>query len=155
MDTALVTFNELEPAQRLRERLIQSGIQAVIRDESKRERLWFMSEPLAAIHVEVPQSAYITAQNLIQEWDQADGVLKEAVRCPECGSGRVEFPQFPRKFYLPRFGALLLALRILPRNFYCQSCHYTWPTAVRLEGKKDVLGWPADSRLWHGKQKRS
>jgi hypothetical protein len=153
MNTVLATFNELEPARRLGERLLQAGIHAVIRDESRRERTWFMSRPLAAFHVEVRQSAYLQARGLIEEWDQADGALKEAVRCPECNSSHVEFPQFPRKFFLPRLGALLLVLGIVPRKFYCFDCHSTWPTEIRLEPKPDILGWPSDSKLWHDKPK--
>jgi len=145
----LATFNELEPAQKLRERLQQAGIPANINDESKVERFWFMSEPLASIHIEVPQPKYLEARKLIENWNQADGALHSAVRCPECESSRVEFPQITRKFITPALGGLLMAMRMIKREFYCLDCHYTWPLSVALKPRLDVLGWPSDSKLWH------
>lgn len=44
---------------------------------------------------------------------------------------------------------VFMAMRILPRKFYCFDCHYTWPTVTWLYRKRDILGWPLDSRLWH------
>src|SRR5437763_4576735 len=145
----LATFHEAEPAQQLRTRLEQAGIQAVVEDESKLQRFWFLSEPLAAIHVEVPGPDYEKAARLIQEWDQAQGLLKEAVRCPSCHSPRVEFPQLTRKFITPSLGTLLMVIGLIPREFYCHDCHYTWPKALRLQPSRDALGWPKESKLWH------
>src|SRR5439155_8413975 len=144
----LATFNELGPAQQLQARLQQAGIPAVIHDESKVQRFWFMSEPLAAIHVEVPQPHFVKAVRLIAEWHQAEGLLNDAVRCPACHSCRVEFPQLTRKFVTPSFGTLLMAIGLLQREFYCVDCHYTWPTAIRLDPPRDALGWPRQSKLW-------
>jgi hypothetical protein len=150
----LATFHELESARQLRGRLQQAGIQSVIHDESKLERFWFMSEPLAAFHLEVGRQDFAKARRLMEDWHESDGILQGAVRCPECNSARVEFPQVPRKFITPGLGSLLLALKILPREFYCFDCQYTWPLAVPVTRKRDILGWPYDSRLWHPEQAR-
>jgi hypothetical protein len=80
---SVATFNAQEPAQTLLLRLQQASIEAIIHDESKLERFWFMSEPLAAFHVEVPQPDYLRARELIEEWDQAERILQTAVRCPD------------------------------------------------------------------------
>ena len=145
----LATFNELGSAQQLQRRLQQAGIPAVIHDESKVQRFWFMSDPLAAIHVEVQQPDFFKAAKLIAEWDGAEGVLNKAVRCPACRSCRVEFPQLTRKFVTPSLGTLLMAIGLVPREFYCVDCQYTWPTAIRVEPARDALGWPIQSKLWH------
>ena len=63
----VATFNETGPAQQLRDRLQRAGIQTRVNDESKLERFWFMSEPLAAFHVEVHQSDFLNARRLIHE----------------------------------------------------------------------------------------
>ena len=81
----VATFNALSPALVLCQQLQEAGINALINDESVLERFWFMSEPLAAIHVEVRQPDYLPARKLIHEWEKSRGVLKDAVRCPECG----------------------------------------------------------------------
>lgn len=58
----VATFNELEPARQLQAKLQQAGIAAIIHDGSKLERYWFMSAPLAAIHLEIPQPRYLEAR---------------------------------------------------------------------------------------------
>ncbi|HEY6166441.1 MAG TPA: hypothetical protein VI454_00285 [Verrucomicrobiae bacterium] len=145
----LATFNELEPAQQLQERLQQAGIQSTLRDESKLERFWFMSDPLAAIHLGVSQPDYLRARAMILEWDKADAVLKEAVHCPECNSTRVEYPQTSRKFVTPMLANVLMVLRLAKREFYCLDCHFMCPTFERLEPERDALGWSYESKHWH------
>ncbi len=143
----VATFNELEPAQALREQFTRAGIQASIHDESKLERFWFMSEPLAAIHVEVRQPDFLKARRLMTEWEASTPLLKAAVRCPECGSSRVEFPQITRKFLLPVFEAVFMAMHLIPREYYCEDCHYTWPKDKPVQPKLDILGFPPDSAI--------
>ncbi len=145
----VATFNEWEPARELQSRLEKVRIQAIIRDESKLERFWFMSEPAAAIHVEVRQPDYVTARQQIKEWNQRDGILRQAVICPECGSPRIEFPQITRKFLMPVVEACLMLLHIMPREFYCLDCQYSWPKKRPPKREFDLLGFPYDSRFWH------
>jgi hypothetical protein len=143
----VATYNEKEPAEELKDRLAAAGIPAVIHDESKLERFWFMSEPAAAIHVEVRQPDYLRARQFIQEWHQCDGILKRAVVCPACGSPRAEFPQITRKFLMPIVEACLMALHILPREFYCLDCQYTWPKTKPSKREFDILGFPRDAKF--------
>ena len=143
----LVTFNELEPAVLLQKRLQQAGVPAIIHDESKLERFWFMSTPFAAIHIEVPQPQYLRARQLLLEWDKADNALHSAVRCPECQSSRVEFPALTRKFVTPVLMRLFTSLHVMPEEFYCLDCHYTWPTVTPIQPKLDILNWPIDSHM--------
>jgi hypothetical protein len=145
----LVTFHDLKPALQLRERLQAAGIEAEINDESTMEKYWFMSEPLAAVHLEVSEADYDTAAGMLKEMGKTEGLISGAVQCPECDSMRVEYPQFSRKFFTPRLGSVLLAMKLLPRAFYCLDCHYTWPAAEPIEPKVDMLGWRCDSKLWH------
>lgn len=145
----IVSFNELEPAQKFRDRLLRAGIEAQISDESNTEKYWFMSTPLAAIHVEVPEADFVQTAALIRSLGKLEGGVAGAVQCPECASTQVEYPQTSRKFYTPRFSSFLLALNILPREFYCLDCHYTWPAVEAVERESDLLGWPKDSKLWH------
>jgi len=145
----LVTFHEMKPALLLRDRLVSSGVLAQINDESVTEKYWFMSEPLAAIHVEVDETDYDKAVEYLKELKQGGESPSGMVQCPECESARVEYPQFSRKFFTPRLGSVLLALKLLPRSYYCLDCHYTWPESEEIEPKRDLLGWPYKSKLWH------
>jgi len=123
----IATFNERRQAEPLRARLKESGIPAEIEDESAMERLWFVSSPLAGVRLKVRSSDYKKAIRLLHRWDVMDGVLSDAVRCPECGSSRVEYPQHTKKFFLPNLLGLLAAAHLLERAFYCEDCHCTWP----------------------------
>jgi rubredoxin len=156
-DFCVATFNERPPAEMLRQELLNAGLPAEIHDESRAERFWFFSQPLAAIHVKVKAPDYLKARQLIQEWDAARSVLKEAVRCPDCGSSRVEFPQVTRKFLSPAVHVLLMTLRIVPREFHCRDCYFTWPPESEkpVEPERDVMGWPVRSRLLHSKSSRA
>ena len=147
---SVATFNERAPAEALRLQFCKAGVKATLNDESKLERFWFMSEPLAAIHVEVPQPDYLRARQLMSEWEKSSELLKPAVRCPECQSVCVMFPQITRKFFTPALCQLVLtALHITPRQYYCLDCHFTWPKVPRVEPELDVLGFPMDSKFWH------
>jgi len=143
----VATYNEQEPAGELKCRLEAAGIPPVILDESKLERFWFMSEPAAAIHVEVRHPDYLRARQFIRKWHQYDGILKLAVVCPACSSPRVEFPQITRKFLMPIVEACLMALHVLPREFYCLDCQYTWPKTKPPKREFDILGFPRDPNL--------
>lgn len=145
----VATFNERAPAEELRAQFSRVGLNAVLHDESKLERFWFMSEPLAAIHVEVPQADYLRARRLLGEWETTSELLKPAVRCPECQSSRVEFPQGTRKFITPALCVMLLnALHITSREYYCLDCHFTWPKVAPEPAGPGLQGFPLDAKFW-------
>jgi hypothetical protein len=143
MKLLLASFNQLEPATALKERLEKAGIHAIVHDETLLQRFGFMTKPAAAEKVEVDEHDYVTASRLVQEWDKADGALRDAVRCPECQSTRVEYPQYTRKFVTPILVESFISLGLFPKEFYCQDCHYTWPKKASVERERDILGWPA------------
>jgi hypothetical protein len=146
----VATFNERAPAERLQEQFQRAGVPTFLHDESRLERLWFVAEPLAAFHVEVPQSDYLKARRLINGWEKSTHVMQVAVHCPDCHSSRVEFPHIPRKFITPAlFQMLLIGLHVLPREYHCLDCHFTWPKVARVVPQLDVLGWPLNSKIWH------
>ena len=144
----VATFDDHAPAERLRSQFNQAGLNSVLHDESKLERFWFMSEPLAAIHVEVTQPDYLRARQLMSEWENSSDVMRAAVRCPECRSSRIEFPQITRKFYTPALCHIAMTLlHIVPRKFYCMDCHFTWPKVQKIEPQLDILGFPLNSKF--------
>jgi hypothetical protein len=145
----VATFNEPAPARTLCDRLELAGHRALHQDESGMQQFWFLTEPLAAHKVEVEESELASVRRLIGEWDRADGALRAAVRCPQCGRSRIEHPQFTRKFLTPVFAELLVTLRIFPKAFYCQDCQLTWPQEAEPKPDLDLLNWPNKSRWWH------
>ncbi|MEO8427922.1 MAG: DUF2007 domain-containing protein [Verrucomicrobiota bacterium] len=124
----VATFNKREQAEPLRQRLEAAAIHAEIHDEHRFEWLWFVFKPLAAIRLKVHKKDFETARTLLNELDATEGVLRDSVRCPQCRSSRIEYPQFTRKGVLPNLvGGLASAVGFIDKEFYCQECQHTWP----------------------------
>ena len=128
MKVTVATLNEKAQAEPLKNRLEESGIPAEISGESVLRRLWFVRRPIACIKLKVRASDYEKALRVLRIWDSVEAVMHDAIRCPACGSSRIEFPQFTRKFFLPNLLGLLAAVGLLRREFFCKDCQHTWPT---------------------------
>lgn len=138
----LATFNEMEKALHLKERLDRAGVHADIYDESKLQKFWFMSESLAGKKIRVDEKDFEMAKEVLAGLDASEDVLHDAVRCPQCQSSRVEYPQFTRKFITPTLVEIFCTLHLVEKEFYCMDCHFTWPKEEKLLPELDVLGWP-------------
>ena len=142
--TKLAAFNELPPAEALVARLRQSEIESFIHDESNQQKwqLWNL-KPHAHLHVRVGVDQEANARNLLNEWAAEDGSNLGAVRCPDCGSFTVEYPQFSRKTLLGALPAALAPAGLIERAYYCEACHLTWPAEPpKQEPELDILNWP-------------
>jgi predicted RNA-binding Zn-ribbon protein involved in translation (DUF1610 family) len=143
----LATFNETPPAESLKDRLLDAGLHAELIDDSGTQAIFFMSaHPRAQMKVQVRKEDYERAKTLVQEWER-DGVLSQAVRCPQCGSSRIEYPQFSRRTAGSMFFAMLSAAHLIPREYYCEDCQFTWPDKVPAEIDRDALNWPRTSKV--------
>lgn len=144
----IATFNERPPAELLEQRVEAAGIEAEIVDESDVQKNWFLSKtPLASVRVRVNKSDYDRTKTMVMEWDAADGALKDAIRCPECGSSRIEFPQFTRKFLHTNAAALAAKVGIIPLEFFCEECQFTWLPEPEVKPDLDVLNWPKSDKM--------
>lgn len=113
-----------EPA---RQRLAEVGIPARIHHEPGVARLWFVSTRNGGARLEVPAFYEEAAVKVLIEGDAATTLLGSAVRCPECGSLRVDYPQFTQKSLLTNLMLGVAAeLRLLERDYYCEDCHCMW-----------------------------
>ena len=121
------TFNESAKAKRLKERLQAAGLHADMINEGHIQQVAFMSKPQANVKVQVDDNDFERAQKLMIEWEASDPDIGAAmIRCPQCGSSRIEYPQMTRKFMTPALASVLFALKIFPKEFYCEDCHFTW-----------------------------
>jgi transposase-like protein len=136
----IATFNEPAKAKQIKRRLQDAGVRADIHNEAPLQQVGFMARPQANAKVMVEDDDFERAQAFMIEWEANDPEIAAAiVRCPQCGSPQIEYPQMTRKFITPAMVALLCALRIIPKEFYCQDCHFTWSNE-----EQRTIG-----RLWH------
>jgi hypothetical protein len=122
----IATFNEPAKAKHLKDRLQQAGLKADIHNEGHLQQVAFMAKPQASVKVMVDEDDFEAAQKLMVEWESTDPDIGSAIRCPQCVSSRIEYPQLTRKFLTPALASVLFALRIFQKEFYCQDCHFTW-----------------------------
>lgn len=136
----IATFDDPAKAKRLKDGFQKAGLKADIHNEGHLQKVAFMSKPQANVKVQVDDSEFEKAQSLMVEWETSDPDIAAAmIRCPQCGSSSIEYPQLTRKFMTPAVASVLFALKMFPKEFYCEDCHFTWSNE-----DETTLG-----RLWH------
>jgi DNA-directed RNA polymerase subunit M/transcription elongation factor TFIIS len=131
----IATFNNSQPAERFREWLEHAGIPAKVLDQRLLQKIWFLARPYSSFHVNIDRDSFEQAHALLSEAGEHSQLLAEAIRCPQCGSLRVEYPQMTRKFALPSLVAHGLTLFGIKHEFYCQACQYTWRQPHKANGQ--------------------
>jgi hypothetical protein len=120
-------FSKRADAEQLCHRLRERGISAEVHEELRLEKLWFVPKGAAGVRLEVPASQFDQAARILLDWDAAER-LPDAIRCPECHSLRVDYPQFTHKSMIPNLAlGLASSVGMVEKEFYCEDCHYTWP----------------------------
>jgi len=144
----VATFNEREPADHVAARLREAGLSAEVYDESHEQRwkLWNLN-PRAHMRVRVHTTEEKRANTLLDEWQGSEPMLERAIKCPECGSSKIEFPQFSRKTLMGALPAVAAAAGVISREYYCEACHFTWPDEVKPEPDLDRLNWRKSDRV--------
>jgi predicted Zn-ribbon and HTH transcriptional regulator len=145
----IATFNEPAKAKHLKDRLEQAGLKADVHNEKHLQAVAFMSKPEANMKVTVDEKDFEAAQRLLVEWEATDPDIGSAIRCPQCGSSRIEYPQLTRKFITPALASILFALKIFPKEFYCQDCHFTW------SNKEDQARYRFWNRFFSGPERET
>lgn len=144
----VATFNERDPADTIASLLRDVGCDAEVYDESH-EQKWklFNLHPRAHMRVRVHSHDEARAQALLKEWERREPAMARAVHCPECGSSRIEFPQFSRRTLMGALPAALAATGVIAQEYYCEGCHFTWPAETKPEPELDILNWPKGTRV--------
>lgn len=126
-DMTIASFDEQEAAEHLQNRLEQAGVESELFNESKLQKYWFLSKPHAAVKLRVDAKDFDAVRQLLNGLDAVEDALHDAVRCPQCGSSRLEYPQFTRKFVTTTFVEIFCFLHLVEKEFYCEDCQFTWP----------------------------
>jgi hypothetical protein len=107
--------------------LNEAGIPAEIHKESRLANLWYVSTRDAGARLEVQAKDAERALHFLMESDAKEDLLQCAIRCPECHSLRVDYPQFTLKSLFTNLAMGLAAeIGLVERNYYCEDCHFMW-----------------------------
>ncbi len=121
-------FGRRNAAEPVCARFREKGIPAEIHDELRLEKLWFVPKGSAGARLEVPAEEFERAEQMLHDWDATEGGVEGAIRCPECHSLRVDYPQFTRKSLMTNLAlGLASSVGMVEKEFYCEDCHFTWP----------------------------
>jgi hypothetical protein len=113
----LALFEHRSDAEAYQKRLKDAGFDARIHDIAK----------IKIARLEVPSDQFERAHQQVVSWDTSEDGIHGAIRCPECKSLRVDFPQYTHKTALPNMLVGFLAnIGAVEKEFYCHDCHYTW-----------------------------
>ena len=122
----IATFDEPAKAKHLKKRLQEAGVKADVHTE-RLQAAATLSDPHSNTKVLVEEEDFANANQLMTEWEATDPQIGAAIRCPQCKSPRIQYPQLARRFpFVPGLAGILFALKIFEKEFYCEDCHYTW-----------------------------
>ena len=144
----VATFNEREPADKIAARLREADLAAEVYDESH-EQKWklYTFRPRAHMRVRVHSAEENRAHALLDEWQHTEPALGASIKCPECGSSRIEFPQFSRRTLMGALPALAATAGVIAQEYYCEACHFTWPAETKPAPDLDALNWKKTDRV--------
>ena len=120
-------FENADDGQKLEMDLKNKGFETRTYIDKLLQTFLFLCPPHATIRVEVRANDFKKVTYLLDHEPTTSVLLQGAIRCPSCGSLRVQYPQMTRRFLLP---TLLLHLgiifRVIAHQAYCESCHWLW-----------------------------
>jgi hypothetical protein len=120
-------FENLSDGLLLEMDLRNKGFEARTYNDRLLQYFLFLCPPHATVRVQVRGNDFKNATYFLDHAPATSALLRKAIRCPSCGSLRVQYPQMTRKFLLP---TLLLHLgiifRVIVHEAYCESCHWLW-----------------------------
>ena len=122
----IATFDEPAKAKHLKQRLQDSGVKADVHNEGQLQAVATMSKPHANAKVMVEEQDFQRAHERMVEWEPTDPDIGAAIRCPNCQSPRIDYPQMTRRFLTPWVASILFATGIVEKEFYCRDCQNTW-----------------------------
>jgi len=132
----LAIFNEYQEAERIAQLLSNARLEPELHGEPRLAKLWFVPKREAIVSLEVPVRHAERCRQFIVQLDRAQGSLRGAVRCPECRSLRVTYPQFTEKsLFTNLVMGVLVELRLVEREYYCEDCHCMWAWQGRKPGR--------------------
>lgn len=148
---SIAAFDIPEPAEKLAKALREAGFFAEVQDESG-EQKWklFNLHPRAQVRVVVPEERAEAATDYIKTAHRTTNCLDGAAICPECGSLRVDYPQFSRRTIMGALPAALAAAGVIERDYYCEACHHTWSPETPVQPDLDSLWWSRGKPLVKG-----
>jgi hypothetical protein len=128
--------------------LHEKGVEAGLDNETADQALrFFTGKAHAQFRVTVPEKDTERALAALAEMQPlpperaAECPVTQVIRCPECGSTQIEYPQFSRNTIVGALPSIASSIGLVEKDFFCRVCNYTWPPPA------DKPAAPADQAL--------
>jgi len=128
----------------LHERGVEAGLLNETADQTLR---FFTGKPHAQFRVTVLEenveralAEFAKMQPLPPERAQECPVT-HVIRCPDCGSTQIEYPQFSRNTLVGALPSIASSMGMIEKDFFCRVCHFTW------EPPKDTPAAPPEEAM--------
>jgi hypothetical protein len=123
----VAVFENAGDSQMLELDLKNKGFETRTYNDKLLQCFLFLCPPHATIRVQVRGNDSKNVAYFLHHEPATSALLQRAIRCPACGSLRVQYPQMTRKFLLPTVLLHLgIIFRVIMHEAYCESCHWLW-----------------------------
>ena len=141
--TTVALFDNLAAAQIFEAYLRDKRMDTRTFNDKFLQAILFLCRPRATYRVQVRDHFSKMATEILKAGEPP--VLEKAIRCPDCGSLRINYPQMTRRFLLPTvFLHLGIIFRIIHHQAYCEACHCMWslPKAEHPPAPAPIISHP-------------
>ena len=129
--TLIAAFEKQQDAEALAGYLQQKNIHTTLVDLTVSMPGNALPADFAKYQVRAPEPDAPAAVQATSHTDDGIQLMKPAIRCPECGSVRVQYPEFPRNFVVPFLFRLLVKSGAVRGSYACLTCKHEWSPGKR------------------------
>ena len=135
MDDELITlwrYRDLPEALIAQSKLVDGGVPSLLRDENIVRMIWYLSNTVGGMRLEVAAKDAEAAMALLAEEIPASFTAEEVGEeyqqpaCPKCGSLDVDFEPWYRGLALVVLHFFSLPLLIPKKSWKCEDCGQNW-----------------------------
>jgi hypothetical protein len=144
---SVASYDSLPPANALVHALNERGIEAGLHNETADQAIRFFTQQMhAQFRVLVPPDqvdralAELASLPPLPPERAHECPVTQVIRCPDCHSTLVEYPQFSRNTIVGALPSVAASLGLIEKDFFCRTCNYTWePTPTPRPPVEDAL----------------
>jgi len=127
----IAAFEKRQAAEALAAYLLEKDIHATLMDLTVSMPGNALPADFAKYQVRVSEPDAPAAVQATSHTDNGITLMTTAIRCPECGSVRVQYPEFPRNFVVPFLFRLLVKSGAVQGAYACLTCKHEWSPGKR------------------------
>ena len=127
--TLVAVFEVKQDAENLLQFLTDRGLTAALADLTLEGPGNAIPADFAKYQVRAGEESAEAARQATWHTEEGLRLVETAVRCPECGSSCIIYPEEPHNFVLPALMRVLVQHHVVAGSYCCLSCRHEWAPA--------------------------